>query len=116
MVHRFTLLGMSDEVLELRETVSAEVRALMGRHRVTQVALAEAVGMTQSSLSRCLASKRAFDLDELLAIARYFNLPISRLIEISPENCWTETGQLAFDFDSDAVVQSRNDVLHVVAA
>lgn len=107
---------MSDAVMELRESVAAEVRALMGRHRVTQVSLAESTGISRSQLSRCLGAKEPFDLDQLVAIARYFDLPISRLIEISPESCWTaDTDQLTFDLAMDDVTSEAPPAAPVLA-
>lgn len=69
-----------DTAASVRLAVAGEVLALMGRHRVSQKRLAEAVGMTQQSLSRRLTADVAFDIDDLDAIARYFNRSIADLL------------------------------------
>lgn len=53
----------------LTETVAAEVRAHMARARVNQTALASALGLTQSSVSKRLRGVVAFNTDELAAVA-----------------------------------------------
>lgn len=67
-----------------REQVAAEVRALMGRgrghRRVSQVKLATDLHMAQASLSRRLTGEVPFDIDELATIARYFGVPLSKLL------------------------------------
>lgn len=54
------------------EHVAAEVRALMGRHKVTQTKLAEVLGIPQSAVSLRINGKREFTLSELDALARFF--------------------------------------------
>jgi transcriptional regulator with XRE-family HTH domain len=67
-----------------RELVAAEVRALMGRgrghRRVSQAKLAADLHMAQASLSRRLTGEVPFDIDELAKIARYFGVPLGRLL------------------------------------
>jgi transcriptional regulator with XRE-family HTH domain len=64
----------------LRERVAEEVRALMGRRRTTGAQLARAIGVPQSSLSRKLTGRYALDVDDLEAIAAYFEIPVASLI------------------------------------
>lgn len=64
---------------EVRQAVSEEIRALMGRRRVTQTALGIAIGMSQPAISRKLKCEVAWDIDELEAIASYFDVPITDL-------------------------------------
>lgn len=62
-----------------RATVAAEVRSLMGRHRVSGNRLAVMTGLTQSSMSRRLAGTYPFTVDELEVIADAFGVPITSL-------------------------------------
>ncbi|HEX7277244.1 MAG TPA: helix-turn-helix domain-containing protein [Acidimicrobiales bacterium] len=66
--------------MDARERVAGEVRALMGRHRVSQTALASVLGINQSSLSARLCGKLPFDLDELFIIAKHFNVEVTSLL------------------------------------
>lgn len=52
-----------------RDAVSGEVRAAMGRANVTQRNLAANIGMSDQALSARLSGGKAFNLDELAAIA-----------------------------------------------
>lgn len=49
--------------------VSAEIRALMGKQRVTKMALSEAVGFSQHYLTRRLNDDLPFTLDDIERIA-----------------------------------------------
>ncbi len=62
-----------------REHVAEEVRALMGRHRVSANRLAVMTGLTQSSMSRRLSGRYPFTVDELEVIAEAFGVPITAL-------------------------------------
>ena len=64
-----------------RDTIAGNVRALLGRHRTSQTAMARHLGTTQQSLSRRLVGEVAFDTDELSAIAAYFDVPITALFD-----------------------------------
>lgn len=64
----------------LNERVSDEVRALMGRHRVSQVALAGVLGVTQTQVSRRLHSKLQFTLPEIELLAAYFGVSTASLM------------------------------------
>lgn len=63
-------------VSEHREKVAEEVRALMGRHRVSQKALGIALGLGQSGISDRVNGKVPFDVDELYAMAEFFDVPV----------------------------------------
>lgn len=52
----------------------------MGRRRISQTALAEALGMSQPSLSKRLSGDQAFSLDELLAVAAFFDVEVTALL------------------------------------
>lgn len=62
-----------------RACVAAEVRAEIGRAGVSQLAVARATGIPQSTLNRKLAAKAerdSFTVDELDRIARVLQVPI----------------------------------------
>lgn len=52
--------------------VAAEVRALMGRHDVKQQAVADLLGIDQSSVSRKIRGEHPFKMSELKSIADHF--------------------------------------------
>jgi transcriptional regulator with XRE-family HTH domain len=68
----------------LRDRVAEEVRALMGRRRVTGAELARAINVPQASLQRRLSGRYPFDVDLLEQIATYFRVPVVTLFP-SPE-------------------------------
>jgi transcriptional regulator with XRE-family HTH domain len=65
---------------EVRERVASEVRAELGRQRRTQLELAEVMGVNQSTASRRLAGELEFTVGELHAIAKFFGVPITKLL------------------------------------
>lgn len=66
-------------------TFSAEVRALMGRHQVTQAQLAEVLGVTPSQMSKRLRGVIPVDINEIVMIADYFGVPVGTLFgELTP--------------------------------
>lgn len=79
-----------DADLIVREAVAAEVRALMGRHRVSQTGLASVLGMSQSAMSRRLNGEQPFDLDELVKVARYFGVTLAGLLS-DATGVWLKT-------------------------
>lgn len=66
----------------MRSAIAEEVRALMGRRRVTQEKLAAAIGMSQPSLSKRLFGVVPWTIDDLEAIADYFGVKITDLLPI----------------------------------
>lgn len=70
---------MDEPTTPTREGVSAEIRALMGRHKVNQTQLAAAIGLKQSGVSERLNGKTPWNIDELDRVAAYFNVPITTL-------------------------------------
>lgn len=58
----------------------ANVRAEMARRKVSQVALANHLGLSQASVSARLAGRVAFDINELHAIASLLQVPMTDLI------------------------------------
>lgn len=60
----------------LRSQVAEEVRALMGRRRISGVKLAKALGRSQPYVWRRLSGETAFDVDDLQALARILNVSV----------------------------------------
>lgn len=65
----------------LSETTASAVRAAMKQRRVRQSDLAIVLGLDQAQISRRLAGRRAFTLDELEALAAYLEVPAGSLLE-----------------------------------
>lgn len=68
----------------LTELVAGQVRAEMGRARVSGVQLAELIGKTHPYVSRRLTGKVAFDTDDLAAISEALGINVLDLIR-APE-------------------------------
>jgi transcriptional regulator with XRE-family HTH domain len=60
---------------DLRDTVTAEVRAEMARRRMSQTALAELIGEQQWWISKRLTRATPFTLEDLDRIAQALGLP-----------------------------------------
>ena len=58
----------------LTQRVAAEVRALKGRHDVTQEQLANVLGVAQPAVSKRLRGVTPFTLDELEKLSDFFGL------------------------------------------
>lgn len=71
-----TLTEPSDD----QEAVAANIRALMGRYRVSQARLAGAVGLSTRGMSERLSGKTNFTVRELGKIARFFGKSISDVV------------------------------------
>lgn len=63
------------------ERVGERVMMLMFRARLSQKALGEKVGMTQTAISHKIRGTRKWTLDDLFAVAAAFGVPVSYLIE-----------------------------------
>lgn len=64
-----------------RETVAAEVRAHLARHRVSGRQAALRLGWTVPYMSRRLSAEVAFDVDDLSALADLLGLPITAFFD-----------------------------------
>lgn len=62
------------------EITGANVRAEMARRKVSQVAVAAHLGLSQTAVSARLAGRVPFDINELHAIAGLLDVPIAALI------------------------------------
>lgn len=78
---------MSNATTPNREAVASEVRALMGRHRVSQARLSTVLRMSQSALSRRLNGDQPFDIDDLYRIAEHFGTEVTALFS-TPKSGW----------------------------
>lgn len=77
-------MSTTPEHTNARLAVAEEVLSLMGRRRVSQTKLAEELSrrgcpMSQPSLSKRLSGLVPFDTDELLAVAAYFDVEVTKL-------------------------------------
>lgn len=68
----------------LREYVSEEVRALLGRRRMTNVELAAQLGKSRTYVGRRLGGEVAWDLDDLEAISRILRVKLTDLLPERP--------------------------------
>jgi transcriptional regulator with XRE-family HTH domain len=64
----------------LSELVAEEVRAQMGRKRMSQAQLARGVGKTEMWVSLRLRGRQAIDLNDLMAIATVLGVDASELV------------------------------------
>jgi DNA-binding Xre family transcriptional regulator len=63
-----------------RAKVAAEIRAELGRHRLTKVALVNSTGISKDTLRRRLNGDRPFYLEELDAICSFLQVPLSEFL------------------------------------
>ena len=69
------------------EILIRNIRKLMENSKITQSALADILGMSQSDVSKALnpSDKRNFTLDQVAGIAKHFNVSIDFLLGIREE-------------------------------
>jgi len=65
---------------EVTTRVGENVHRIMWRRRLRQVDVAGAVGVSQSALSRKMRGEVDFTIDEVLAAAEYFDVPLGELL------------------------------------
>lgn len=65
---------------EPHKLVAAEVRAEMARQRMSQVKLAELLGVAQQTISRRLVGEVPFDVTELAQIAALLKVPATQFL------------------------------------
>jgi transcriptional regulator with XRE-family HTH domain len=63
---------------------AAAVRDALRVRKIRQRDLAAVLGLSQPAVSNRLTGHTAFTLDELDAIAKHFDVPVSRLLEPEP--------------------------------
>jgi transcriptional regulator with XRE-family HTH domain len=64
----------------LREAVAEAVRVELARRRMTQRALADATGMSQSYIGRRLTGDMPFTTDDLVRVAAALHVRVSSLL------------------------------------
>lgn len=82
------------------QDVARIVRMLMALRDLRQPAVAEALGLHQSGVSRALKGKRVWTLDDLDKLAELFDVPVSTFYEdpavVLRSRCFGESaGQVA---------------------
>lgn len=70
---------------KLRTVVAANVRAELGRVNSSQSKAAAAIGMSQAALSKRLAGRLPFTVDELGDIADYLGVPVDAFFVTAPK-------------------------------
>ena len=81
---------MTTPTSNLQLTAAAEVRAWLGRRQMSASRAARQLGWTQMYLSRRLRSEAPFDLNDLEALARLLDVPVTDLLK-SPVSSGTTT-------------------------
>lgn len=64
---------------EYVEAVAAEVRAELGRHRKSATELSKVLSISPQTCGRRLSGETPFDVSELVKIADWLGIPMSRL-------------------------------------
>lgn len=70
---------------DFTDRVAAEVRAELGRQRMSQEALAARIGISQQALSRRLLGQYPFNTSELAKAAEALKVPVGRLLSRATE-------------------------------
>lgn len=60
--------------------VGAEVRGLLAKHRISQTAAGQRLGLSQAAMSRRINGEIPFNVDELSALADLLGVPASTLL------------------------------------
>ena len=71
---------MTSPATDYREAVAAEIRAAMGRHRVSQAELTRRTGINRVVLRDRLAAERSFTTDHIFAICEALSLDIGQIM------------------------------------
>ncbi|WP_075728330.1 helix-turn-helix domain-containing protein [Corynebacterium aquilae] len=66
--------------LGLNAAVGVSINDLMFRNRVTRKQLGEALGITGAGMSKKLLGNAAWTIEDLYAIADFFNVPVETLL------------------------------------
>jgi transcriptional regulator with XRE-family HTH domain len=68
----------------LADTITREIRAEMGRQRLTQREIAEQHGISRTQISRRFAGLIEFKPSELEKIADYLGVPVTQFVGAEP--------------------------------
>lgn len=115
-----TLTVVPNQPDRLTEQVAAEVRAHMARVRINQTQLAEALGITQSSVSKRLRGVIAFDTDELQRVAELLGVHPAVLLGGAPGNTpeppSRNTDWFAYDSNTPSYSLHKSPVIKLQSA
>ena len=75
----------AQSAVTLQDLVAEEVRAQLGRHRMSARRLALAAGWSPMYVSRRLSGELPFSIADLEAIAAVLNIPVTRLLPRSED-------------------------------
>ena len=75
------ILAMSSKT----SLISAKIKANLAFQGKTQTQLANALGLTRESLNRRLASRTGWQIDEIMEVAAFLQMPYEALLS-NPEN------------------------------
>jgi predicted XRE-type DNA-binding protein len=108
-----TLTVVPNQPARLREQVAAEVRAHMARVRINQTQLAEALGITQSSVSKRLRGVIAFNTDELEQVASVLGVHPAALLGGNPPS---PNGPVIGAYPADCNTQRNDNVVELLVS
>lgn len=74
----------AQDALEARRRVGKCVRVEAVRRDLKQQDLADRLGLSQASVSRKLAGRTTFTVEELVDLAEWFAVPIQRFFDAGP--------------------------------
>lgn len=73
---------------QINEAVAGEVRAWMGRRRVTQTQLAAGLHLSQAAVSRRLHGEISFNVEELAVVAEMLGVTVIDLLRAASPCFW----------------------------
>lgn len=79
-VARAIVTAVSESSVTPSALVAAEIRAELGRQKMNQTELADALDMPINSLRRRLSGETTISVDDLFAIAYHLDVPVTRLL------------------------------------
>lgn len=71
---------IAQEAVSLDMAVGERVHQLMWRAKISQTTFAPKLGLSQAGLSKKLRGERSWSLDEVVAVARIFEISLSDLL------------------------------------
>jgi transcriptional regulator with XRE-family HTH domain len=89
----FAPMSTRDGTLDLRtrQRIAANLRYLQYKNEFVSIsAMAKAIGMSRSALTRYLKGERTAGLDVLLLVHRRLHVSIDWLVDREPDACWLD--------------------------
>ncbi|MCI8330041.1 MAG: helix-turn-helix transcriptional regulator [Oscillibacter sp.] len=74
--------------METREIFSKRIRELRNGHDVSQMQLANALGLTQNAIGMMERGYRGTTIDKIVLLARYFHVSADYLLGITDDPAW----------------------------